>query len=80
MQKLVVNDASQLELLKAHDRVEVCDDEGNPIGFFVSCHEQDAELYAWAKTQLSEEELQQRKDERENGRTTAEVIKRLAAQ
>jgi hypothetical protein len=80
MQKIVINDVSQLQLFKTHDRVEVCDDEGNLIGYFVSRHEHDLELYEWASTQLSDDELRNRKNQRRAGRTTADVINRLKSQ
>jgi hypothetical protein len=80
MQKIVINDVSQLQLFKTHDRVEVCDDEGNLIGYFVSCHEHDWKLYEWASTQLSDDELRNRKNQRGAGRATADVIKRLKSQ
>ena len=60
--------------------IEVCDDEGNPIGYFVSCLEHDPQLYEWAKSQLSDDELLRRRNARGNGRTTDEVIKRLEAE
>lgn len=77
MQKILISDPGQLELLKTHDRIEICDDAGKPIGFFVSFLESDSKLYEWAKSQLTEEELSRRKNERDQGRTTSEVIKRL---
>ena len=80
MQKILINDPGQLELLKTHDRIEVCDDEGNPIGYFVSCLEHDPKLHEWAKSQLSDDELLRRRNARGNGRTTDEVIKRLEAE
>jgi hypothetical protein len=80
MQRILINDASQLELLKSHDRIEVCDKEGFVIGVFVSLGRQDPDLLQWAKSQISDEELERRKSQRGAGRTTAEVIGRLAAQ
>ena len=79
MQKIVIDNASQLELLKTNGRIEVCDNHGTTIGYFVAAEEQNPALYEWAKTQLSDDELQRRKSNRGDGHTTGEVMNRLEA-
>jgi hypothetical protein len=77
MHKIVIEDTSQLELLRTHCHVEVCDSEGVTVGYFVSLHEQEPKLYQWVRSQLNDDQLQRRKNERGVGRITAEVLKRL---
>ena len=79
MRKIVIDDASQLEVLKANGRVEVCDGQGTTIGYFLPVEERDPSLYEWARSQLSDDELKHRKSNRADGRTTAEVLDRLDA-
>jgi hypothetical protein len=77
MQRLVLDSTLGRQLAQAEDQVEFCDQTGHTIGYFLPATEPTPELLAWAKSQITEEELERRSAE-PGGRTTAEVLRRLS--
>jgi hypothetical protein len=72
--------ASQLPVCSSsQEQFEVLDPAGKTLGYFLPAippNHSDAEVYAWLKTQISDEELDRRSKE-PLGRTTAEVLAHL---
>jgi hypothetical protein len=76
MTKLVVDPTLRTKLENVESELELCDESGRTLGYFVPATQNLRELYDWAKTQITDEELERRKNE-PGGRTTAEVLARL---
>jgi hypothetical protein len=82
MNRIVVDQSAANQLtnsVTSLDQFEVVDPSGNTVGYFLPARHNGttaAEIYAWAKDQISDEELDRRSKE-PLGRTTAEVLARL---
>lgn len=77
MSKIVVVDvATSSQLVGLEMPVEVCDESGRMLGHFVPASDDVRQVYEWAMTQISDEELDRRRQE-PDGRTTAEVLRHL---
>jgi hypothetical protein len=72
----IVLEESILEKLRDLDEVELCDRSGKRIGHFVSDDLFRRLLYDWANAQVSDEELDRRRQQ-PGGRTLAEIWARL---
>ncbi|MHB1036468.1 MAG: hypothetical protein ACYC35_17430 [Pirellulales bacterium] len=57
MNKLVVDEPFRSKLQCVESRLELCDDAGNTLGFFVPVSEREGMLYAWARGEFSDEEI-----------------------
>jgi hypothetical protein len=67
-------------LTRSGGRVALCDAEGKTLGLFVPLSlADDAAIVEWAKSQISDEEIQRRLNEPGPRRTTAEVLQRIQA-
>jgi len=78
MSKVIVDDELRAKLNGLHEGVELCDPSGEPIAYLLSPAEYERLVIAWAKTQCTDEELQQAAQEK-GGRTLAEIWKSLGA-
>jgi hypothetical protein len=76
MDKIVLDSAVAGQLANAKVHVPICDPSGHTVGYFIPAAEHDREVYQWAKSQISEEELDRRATE-PGGRTTEEILKDL---
>ena len=58
---------------------EMCDEDGNTLGFFVPPGEYHEMMQAWGKDLFADEDIAQAREElqQEGGYTTAEVLNRL---
>jgi hypothetical protein len=71
-------DNCQLEKLSGVDDAQVCDASGRPLGHFLSEELYRRLLYDWAHAQISEEELDRRR-QTPGGRKLSEILARLQA-
>jgi hypothetical protein len=76
MNKLVLDPTVRSQLNGLNGEVELCDEEGRTVGFFVPVKLRERLWYDWAKAQFTDEELE-RARQQPGGRTTAEVLERL---
>jgi hypothetical protein len=76
MNKLTLDDVLRSRLKDLSVEVEVCDTAGQTVGFFVPAERHRELLYAWAKTLVTDEELEQARQEIQTrgSYTTAEAI------
>jgi hypothetical protein len=58
MNKVTLDRASRLQLDNPDAEVEVCDQTGRTVGYYLPAGLRDELLYAWAKSQVSEQELE----------------------
>jgi len=72
----VILDESIGEKLRHLDEVELCDQSGQRVGHFLSDDLFRRLLYDWANAQVSDEELERRRQQ-PGGRTLAEIWSRL---
>ena len=77
MNRVLVETAIRSRLHGLDSELEFCDESGHTLGYFVPSSEADPGLYAWARAAFSDEEIEQARGE-SGGRTTAEVLSRLA--
>jgi hypothetical protein len=75
MNKLVLDPALRLKL-NLETEVEVCDEDGRTIGFFLPAAWHRDLLYSWAKANVSDEELD-RARRQPGGRPLSEILARL---
>lgn len=76
MQRMVIESSFRDLLVKAGNPLELCDDTGQRIGYFVPSGELDRSVYGWVRAQLTDDELQRRKEEA-GALSTADVLSRL---
>lgn len=74
MEKVILDAAILARLGHLDSHLELCDEEGRTVGYYVPAT--DPDMYRWAEAQVSVEELDRRRRE-PVGRTTAEVLERL---
>lgn len=74
MERLTLDASASAGLRGLTSECELLDEVGKPLGLFVPM----ADLYEWARSQFTDEELEAARRE-PGGRTTAEVLARLGA-
>jgi hypothetical protein len=79
MTSLTVNDQLLAVLNEAKGLSEIRDSAGNVVGFFAPVAVKDAQRYALAAAHIDPARVQRAKEETGPGRTTAEVLERLAS-
>ena len=76
MGKFVPDDDMRAKLGALSGVVEVCDPSGRTIGYFVPSDTYTRAVYDWAKTEVTDEELNRVRQET-GGSTLADIKKRL---
>lgn len=76
MIKILVDDALRAKLSDFVTRIELCDESGNTVGFFVPACEEQRLLYAWARDEFTDEEVETARRE-PGGFSIAEVLAEL---
>jgi hypothetical protein len=76
MEKLTVDSPLLSTLNKVDHEVELCDPTGRTVGYFVPAADAAHEIYARARGQFTDEELERAAKE-PGGKSTAEVLARL---
>ena len=76
MIRITVDQSLSSKLAGLNGQVELCDQAGNTLGFFLTWEEYKKFVCEWAKLKFPLEELERRAQEPEE-RTTAEVLARL---
>ena len=75
--KVLVEPSVRAKLHNLDSRLELCDQSGNTLGFFVPVSEQQRLLYACAQSEFTDEEIEHAKAEL-GGLNIAEVLADLA--
>ena len=57
MNRIVVEPSIRASLDNLSSRLELCDESGEILGYFVPASERDPLLYAWARTEFTDEEI-----------------------
>jgi hypothetical protein len=76
MNRIVVDTSIRSRLDNLDSPLELCDEIGVTLGYFVPAAERRGELYQWARTAFSDEAIDQSRRE-PGGSTTEEVLTRL---
>ncbi|MGH7127175.1 MAG: hypothetical protein ACREJB_07495 [Planctomycetaceae bacterium] len=74
MEKVTVDAAIGSQFESSADRVEICDKTGRTLGYFLPPSLYREWLYAWAKTQFSDDEELERVRREPGGLTTREAV------
>ncbi len=77
MNKIVVDPPLRSRLDNLDSRLELCDQSGRVLGYFVPASEQRRLLYAWAQAEFTDEEIKCARQE-PGGMTIAELLADLA--
>jgi hypothetical protein len=80
MNTFTADPSLQQSLADLSGLTEVRDSAGTVLGYFSPVSHQTPEAYAAAAAHFDPEELKRRKTSNEVGRTTADVLKRIASQ
>jgi hypothetical protein len=74
--KVILDLSLRAKLNGLNEHLEVCDEDGRTLGFFLPPDLHQKLLYAWAKTQFSDEEIEQARREikTEGGLTTPQAV------
>ncbi len=75
MVQLVLDENQQSQLVGVDDAV-LCDAKGNPLGHYLSEESYNRMIYDWAKTLISDEELERRR-QAPGGKSLSEILERL---
>ena len=78
MSKIILDDQMRSRLNVAQSMTEVCDANGTTVGYFVTPDQFKKMMYAWAKTQFTDEEAERAWDDdlRNGGVSTSEALER----
>ena len=76
MARVIADEALRSKLNGLDEQIEVCDEGGRTLGHFVPADLYQKLLYAWLNAQVSDEELERRRQE-PRGRTLPEIWKSL---
>ena len=76
MNKVMLDETLRSKLNGLDTRLELCDESGRTLGYFLPAAEVDRSLYAWAHEQFTDEELELARRQ-PGGRTTAQVLDHL---
>ena len=78
MSKIIFDDQMRSRLNVAQSMTEVCDANDTTVGYFVSPEQFEKMMYAWAKTQFTDEEAERAWDDyqRDGGVSTSEALER----
>jgi len=76
MHKVTLDQSTLAKLGNLDQQLEICNETGQTLGYYLPASEDDPSLYQWAKTQITDEELERRRRE-PGGKTTAEILQRL---
>ena len=76
MNKVTIDESLHAKLGSLSSEVEVCDESGQTVGYFVPADWHDDLLYAWAKAQVTDEELE-RARRQVGGQALADILARL---
>ena len=77
MDKVRVEPLVRAKLCNLDSRLELCDESGKTLGYFVPVSEQHRLLYAWARAEFTDEEIEAARAE-PGGLPIAEVLAGLA--
>jgi hypothetical protein len=78
MNTVTVDSSLQQSLLAFPGLTEIRDSAGQVLGYFSPASQNAPEAYARAASQFDAEEMKRRKLSNEKGRTTSEVLSRIA--
>ncbi len=76
MNKVIVDPSLLSRLDNLDSRMELCTESGETLGYFVPASEQHRLLYAWAREEFTDEEIERAQAE-PGGLTIAEVLAEL---
>lgn len=76
MNRVLVDDSFRSKLGEFHTQTEFCDRHGNVVGYYTPAADYPRNLSDWIRSQISDEELEQRARE-PGGLTTEEVLRKL---
>jgi hypothetical protein len=76
MNRALIDENLRSKLSEFHVQTELCDKDGHVLGHFTPAIPSDREIYDWAAAQISDEELERRKNE-PGGKTTAQLLEYL---
>jgi hypothetical protein len=79
MGKLILDEALRAKLGQVNGEVELCDASGQRVGYFLSPDAYMKLLYARAKAEITDEELEEAREEyrKHGGVTTAQLLAHL---
>jgi hypothetical protein len=76
MTKVICDEAMRAKLDHGDEQVEVCDESGRTLGYFLPASTYERAAYEWANAEITDEELD-RAEHEPGGYTTAEVLEYL---
>lgn len=76
MTKIIADSDLRAKLNGLNQQMEVCDESGKTLGYFLTVKDYERLMIEWAKLKYPPEELD-RRSKQGGGRTTAEVLERL---
>ena len=79
MNKVMLDPSVRAKLHELKEYLELCDENGHTLGFFLPPSLHDKMLYAWAKSQITDEEIAEARREigSDSGLTTTQAIAHL---
>ncbi len=78
MNRIIVDQSLRSRLNNLQSRLELCDESGETLGYFVPASERQRLLYAWARAEFTDEEIALARAE-PGGVTIAEVLADLTS-
>ncbi len=78
MNRVILDQSVRSKLGNLDSRLELCSESGETLGFFVPACDQQRLLYAWARGEFSDEEIESARQER-GGFAIGEVLAALSA-
>ena len=76
MSKVTIDQSLRAKLDNLSAEVEFCDESGRTVGYYVPADWHHELLYAWAKSQFTDEELEKARNQ-PGGRSLPDILARL---
>lgn len=77
MNKVILDHSHRLTLHQFDAEVQVCDENGHTVGYYLPAKLRDELLYSWAKSQVSPQELERVRNQ-SGGRSLQEILNDLS--
>ena len=73
MNKITLNETGQLNIQNPDCQLQVCDESGRTVGYYLPARWGDELLYSWAKARVSDDERELARQQT-GGRSLAEIL------
>jgi hypothetical protein len=79
MRRITLDQSLRAKISDLEEQAEICDENGSIVGYYVPANWHGEMLYAWARDQFTDDELQSARQQK-GGRSLVEILADLEMQ